>query len=208
MPCKAHPVFVFLLLVQLLLLLLDCESFQYGNRGSSGRLRCSSSSSSSSFGSDRIGAAIDTSIEPMGTGGSNKQEYGEDNFGDIMFNDQIGCETDISISSEFTNVERMILTANGNLQRIMSAYYGSPIRVEVLKSDPVDCDDVENDAIVTYDREVNLCVNGKQFCNAVTKVRSCTYMTPYYLVRNYENSRTYTPNSSPRFKYSMWNSSD
>ena len=27
-----------------------------------------------------------------------KQEYGEDNFGDIMFNDQIGCETDISIS--------------------------------------------------------------------------------------------------------------
>jgi hypothetical protein len=41
--------------------------------------------------------------------------------GDIM---QGSCETSVFISGNFSNIERIVLTANGNLQRIMSAYYG------------------------------------------------------------------------------------
>lgn len=36
-------------------------------------------------------------------------------LGDIMG----GCYTDISIKGPFTPIERIVLTANGNLQRIM-----------------------------------------------------------------------------------------
>jgi hypothetical protein len=45
---------------------------------------------------------------------------GADNFGDIMG----GCETHVMLGGSFTPMERVVLTANGNLQRIMSAYYG------------------------------------------------------------------------------------
>lgn len=35
----------------------------------------------------------------------------------------------------YTALERIVLTANGNLQRILSAYYDMPIEVKVLQSD-------------------------------------------------------------------------
>ena len=95
-----------------------------------------------------------------------------------MLRENRGCETDVSISPEFTNIERMILTANGNLQRIMSAYYGSPIKVEVIKSEPISRSTTKEGVMVTYDREVDLLVNGRKFCNAITKVR---YQTHYYI---------------------------
>jgi len=48
--------------------------------------------------------------------------YGPDSFGDIIFSKK----TDISfLRGAFSPVERIVLTANGNLQRILSAYYGS-----------------------------------------------------------------------------------
>jgi len=62
-------------------------------------------------------------------------------------------------------MERVVLTANGNLQRIMSAYYGSPVTVRVKK-----CQKVENSSML-YDREVDLVSGGRVFCTAVGKIQ-------------------------------------
>ena len=59
--------------------------------------------------------------------------YGADNFGDLMG----GCETNVVVYGSFTPFERIIITANGNLQRIMSAYYGAPVTVNIIKSNPI-----------------------------------------------------------------------
>ena len=64
-----------------------------------------------------------------------------------------GCETNVIINGKFSPLERIILTANGNLQRIMSAYYGAPVIVDVIKTSRL-----ENKC---YDRKVNLLVNDK-----------------------------------------------
>lgn len=69
-----------------------------------------------------------------------------------------GRETDVLLNknddnNDFTPIERIILTANGNLQRIMSAYYGSKVTVEVIK-----CDRISH---TLFAREVNLLVDGK-----------------------------------------------
>ena len=86
---------------------------------------------------------------------------GADNFGDIMG----GCETHVMLGGSFTPMERVVLTANGNLQRIMSAYYGSPVTVQVKK-----CQKVENSSML-YDREVDLVSSGRVFCTAVGKIQ-------------------------------------
>ena len=90
--------------------------------------------------------------------------YGPDNFGDIMG----GCETSIVVGGSFTALERVVLTANGNLQRIMSAYYGSPVTVRVKRCDKV----AGNEAVgkMLYDREVELLVGGQVFCTAVGRI--------------------------------------
>lgn len=84
-------------------------------------------------------------------------------------------KTLVSITGSFTPLERIILTANGNLQRILrflhqivsqqllndicgfttciSAYYGSTITVDIKK-----CDQVR---YLEYDREVNLVMSGQ-----------------------------------------------
>ena len=71
-------------------------------------------------------------------------------------------ETDINIQGEFSPFERVILTANGNLQRIMSAYYGAPVHVKINK-----CVQVESQV---FDREVDLYVGDFTFCRAIGKV--------------------------------------
>ena len=161
-------------LVLLLILLLGCQSLPYSNQGrrqtsSKSRYTCHNDQVGVSLTDSEIQAPIDTSSGATKLKTGNKR-YGEDNFGDIMIRDNIGCETDISISSECSSIERMILTANGNLQRIMSAYYGCPIKVNVLRSKPISRGRNEEGISVTYDREVDLLVNDRKFCNAVTKV--------------------------------------
>jgi len=48
-------------------------------------------------------------------------------LGDIM-----GMQTDCAITgADFSPLERILLTANGNVQRIMSAYYHTPVQVRV-----------------------------------------------------------------------------
>jgi hypothetical protein len=49
-------------------------------------------------------------------------------------------------AKDYTPLERVILTANGNLQRILSAYYDLPVSVEVIK-----CEKIGN---MTFLREV------------------------------------------------------
>ena len=51
---------------------------------------------------------------------------------------------------------------------------GSPIKVKVLKSEPILRENIKDRLVVTYDREVELLVNGRKFCNAVTEVRMVT----------------------------------
>lgn len=83
--------------------------------------------------------------------------YGVNNFGDIIG----GCETDVFINGvTFNPIERIVLTASGNLQRLMSAYYGLPVSVDIIKCENTDAD------LMIYDREVNLIVSNKIFCNA------------------------------------------
>ena len=99
--------------------------------------------------------------QPASSGEAVKR-LGPDNFGDIMG----GCETSIVVGGQFTPMERVVLTANGNLQRIMSAYYGSPVTVGVRR-----CEKVHDEKIkMLYDREVELLVGGKVFCTAVGRI--------------------------------------
>ena len=86
---------------------------------------------------------------------------GQNNFGDLMVKNAL--ETSVVIDGSYEPLERVVLTANGNLQRIMSAYYGSSVVVDVLK-----CDKVRERE---YDREVDLLVNGQKFCNAKGAIR-------------------------------------
>lgn len=104
-------------------------------------------------------------------------------FGDVLGGEKgLFTNSELNLNAhEFTPLERIILTANGNLQRIMSAYYSTAVRVEVKY-----CDADINDANV-YDRQVTLeatinnnsncgndivndSVQRKVFCTATGKV--------------------------------------
>jgi chorismate-pyruvate lyase len=88
-----------------------------------------------------------------------EQVYGQNNFGDLLG----GCETRVDVGTgEFSPLERIVLSANGNLQRIMSAYFGLSVKVNILKCDKI--------GAMEYDREVTLEVDNKVFCTAVGKI--------------------------------------
>lgn len=89
--------------------------------------------------------------------------------GDIMG----GCETVVTLNNSeisFSPIERIILTANGNLQRIMSAYYGAPVYVHVLKSNLI--------ANMLYEREVDLTVFDK--VSGIVSTIICDYFVVFY----------------------------
>ncbi|KAJ3131523.1 hypothetical protein HK101_004704 [Irineochytrium annulatum] len=44
-------------------------------------------------------------------------------------------ETSITMPKGFSPIERILLTANGNVQRILSAYYNLPVTVRILRND-------------------------------------------------------------------------
>jgi len=79
-------------------------------------------------------------------------------FGDIM-NPRT---TSISLPSGFTPTERLLLTANGNVERIVSSYYNMPVTLYVMLNHQ------RNPAV--YDRQVAMMMNGKQFLLAKTTV--------------------------------------
>jgi len=90
--------------------------------------------------------------------GTAPQSYGPNNFGDIMGD----LETHTFVNGAFTPLERVVLTANGNLQRILSAYYGSPITIVVKK-----CVELESG---TFAREVDLVMRKQVVCSASGKI--------------------------------------
>ena len=71
-------------------------------------------------------------------------------------------ETSVVIPLSFSPLERIILTANGNLQRILSAYYGSTISVVIKKCERVD--------FARYDREVDILMGSQLICTATGEI--------------------------------------
>jgi len=73
----------------------------------------------------------------------------------------------------FHPMERIALTANGNLQRIFSSYYDAPVEVEVVDCTMRDnCDDVAaaTGGGAVWDRCVHLNIFNQKFCTATSQV--------------------------------------
>ncbi|RUS24092.1 hypothetical protein BC938DRAFT_474136 [Jimgerdemannia flammicorona] len=98
-------------------------------------------------------------------------------FGDIMSSQ----ETSLVFPNGFSGLERIVLTANGNLQRIFSAFFNLPIAIEIMKNDLLPASarfedepilDDENPAAVLqrFDREVNLRCGQIVVCNAKSHI--------------------------------------
>ncbi|KAI8927581.1 hypothetical protein BC831DRAFT_451967 [Entophlyctis helioformis] len=85
-------------------------------------------------------------------------------FGDIMSS----RETTTVLDGGFSPLERIVLTANGNLQRILSAYFNSKVTVDLVRNNQVDSADYP-DALV-FDREVDIMCLNKVCCNAKSTV--------------------------------------
>ncbi|KAJ3386919.1 hypothetical protein HDU80_000281 [Chytriomyces hyalinus] len=112
-------------------------------------------------------------------------------FGDIMSL----RETSISLPKEFSPLERILLTANGNVQRILSAFYNLPITVKILKNektfpsakitstlDPAQLPDSEivspesptqPQILAEFDRKVQILCNNRVVCTATSTVTLC-----------------------------------
>ena len=56
----------------------------------------------------------------------------------------------------FPALDRVVLTANGNLQRLVSSFNNAPVKVNVLRNIRV--------AHGKYNREVSITCAGKEFC--------------------------------------------
>jgi hypothetical protein len=63
---------------------------------------------------------------------------------------------------DFTPLDRVVITANGNLQRIISAYNNTPVKVTVLHNEQVQAG--------KYDRKVSISCGGLEFCVATTQL--------------------------------------
>ena len=65
----------------------------------------------------------------------------------------------------FTPAQRIALSANGNLQRLVSSYYNSPVFVAQVYNRPA-----ASGARGAYDRQVTLAVAGVEFCTATSSL--------------------------------------
>lgn len=66
----------------------------------------------------------------------------------------------LRLPNEFSPMERMILQANGNLQRLLSAYYNVPSHVEIIKN-------IKSEGInVYYEREIKMYFENEFVYNA------------------------------------------
>ncbi|KAF9564314.1 hypothetical protein EC968_004586 [Mortierella alpina] len=91
-------------------------------------------------------------------------------FGDIMSKRQV-LDTTLHLPEGFTGFERILLTANGNLQRLISAYFNKTVTVNIVENKEVPLAQDEDPAVFArFQREVNLLCNNKVFCNAKSQV--------------------------------------
>ncbi|CAG8499118.1 4477_t:CDS:10 [Acaulospora morrowiae] len=106
------------------------------------------------------------------------------------FIDEISSrKTSLILPDGFSGLERICLTANGNLQRILSAWFNKPIEIQIIKNVSVNttsstlksfdnCETVNhldhgNDdgpILQRYDREVRLVCSNKIVCSAFSDV--------------------------------------
>jgi len=125
--------------------------------------------------------------EFMSSSSKKMEEGGEGSLGDIMSSYDTNTEMDARIDTPIqsglvtnsggtllqsfgsktggylTPLERIALTANGNLQRIFSSYYDAPVHIHVDYCQKSSSDNV-------WDRRVFLEVHSKTFCTALSKV--------------------------------------
>ncbi|CAN0049591.1 unnamed protein product, partial [Hapterophycus canaliculatus] len=92
---------------------------------------------------------------------------GSPHFGDIMGGGGGGADRNTGrqgggLLQHFDAMERVVLTANGNLQRVISSYYNSPVTVDITY-----CEEVEPSV---YEREVEISIFGRVFCVAKSLV--------------------------------------
>ena len=87
-------------------------------------------------------------------------------LGDIM-----GMRPDrIAQFGRFRPLERVLLTANGNLQRIVSSFYDADVSVAVIHCTERSLQRGERDVVAAFDREAHLSVHGSVFCVAKSDV--------------------------------------
>ncbi|KAF9204456.1 hypothetical protein BGZ49_005268 [Haplosporangium sp. Z 27] len=80
-------------------------------------------------------------------------------------------DTSLTLPDGFSGFERILLTANGNLQRLISAYFNKTVSVEILENIRVPLKEDEDPAVIArFQREVNLLCNNKIVCNAKSQV--------------------------------------
>ncbi|KAK3815990.1 MAG: hypothetical protein J3R72DRAFT_461216 [Linnemannia gamsii] len=88
-------------------------------------------------------------------------------FGDIMAK----RNTSLSLPDGFNGFERILLTANGNLQRLISAYFNEVVTVTIVENKEIPLLPNEDPTVLArFQREVNLLCNNKIFCNAKSQV--------------------------------------
>ncbi|KAH8044733.1 hypothetical protein JL720_16999 [Aureococcus anophagefferens] len=79
---------------------------------------------------------------------------------------RVPLAVDLSLSSAFTPLQRIVLTANGNLQRILSAHHNRAVTVTVLRNERV--------KIGLWRRRVLIAVDGTPACVAASVVTAVT----------------------------------
>ncbi|KAJ1663122.1 hypothetical protein IW140_005327 [Coemansia sp. RSA 1813] len=89
-------------------------------------------------------------------------------FGDVMSRRETSC----MLPEVFKNpVQRIMLMANGNLQRVLSAYYNLPVSVEVLYNESEGNWRPEDSKLpIRYYRNINLICNRTIVCSAQSTV--------------------------------------
>ncbi|KXS21723.1 hypothetical protein M427DRAFT_130446 [Gonapodya prolifera JEL478] len=90
-------------------------------------------------------------------------------------------ETSLTLPPGFSPLERILLTANGNVQRILSAYYNSPVSVVIVRNRKIDgasnhvpppgITSKPKNALAVFDREVRIECLGQVCCKAVSTVK-------------------------------------
>ncbi|KAJ2570906.1 hypothetical protein GGH95_004197 [Coemansia sp. RSA 1836] len=89
-------------------------------------------------------------------------------FGDVMSQRETSCMLPAVFK---TPVQRIMLMANGNLQRVLSAYYNLPVSVEVLSNEPLEPWRLKERKLpIRYCRDINLVCNRTVVCSAQSTV--------------------------------------
>ncbi|KAI9486822.1 MAG: hypothetical protein EXX96DRAFT_535036 [Benjaminiella poitrasii] len=85
------------------------------------------------------------------------EPYGTCNYKRILFQftEEISSKNVfLRLPSEFSPLERMLLQATGNLQRILSAYYNVPSRVKIIKNTVVPDDTKPSQTTKQFERKI------------------------------------------------------